>query len=1021
MIYRLLGELEIGPDRGLLRVRGRPTLIILAALLLNANRVVSKTDLIRAGWGNDDVDEAQLHKRIKEARDLLAKIGRKDDIRTHARVGYEIKVADDELDWLLFQRLVRDAHDAEAKQRRDDAIDYLRAALRLWRGPHPLSNVPTNDFNSDITVLEQRHRSAAANLFDLELDAGNHERILDELLQLAGYYPADRRLCEQLMTAEVRCRHLTDAGQAYERHKSALADETGGEPDPLLRTFHFAIARNDSQAMATAETELARRAGRKAPPAQAGPRQLPAASDLVGRGYLTAEVTWLLRRQSGLAVPVVVISGPGGIGKTALAVRAAHASADHYPDGQLYMELRGTVGGQVDTSEILAQFLRALEVARVPETKSERLATYRTLLANRRVLIVLDDAVDGDQVNDLIPANPACAVLVTARLRLPELSGAHHVAPLEPLGAAHARELFERVVSDAGVELDDDHEAIDRVVALCGGLPLALKIAGALRVHDHPRPTSELADRLARQGPAGFSYGRLNVERTIGVGFDRLDLAGRRLFLGLGLLPLNRFGLWTAAALLEGSAADGVTALSQLAASFMIESVAPGASYGFHDLTRDYARRRALAELPDDRDVLLARVYRALLTLVRRAHAGLYGGDFEVVHSEVPDWDAPAEVLAEVDASPRDWFDRQRSNIRAAVEHCAVLGLVDICWDLAVSAHEFYGTEGYFDDWLATHMVARDACAVAGDLRGEGIVLACLNQPALVATRRASSDLVVAELERAVDLLAGCEDRHGHAIALRVLANALRRQGHLSRPLVIFAEALAQYQASGDTVGQQQTMRFIGQTHFDREHYVQARQVLMAAENLAAELSGERDRPIAQIRYWLGQTYLGLKDIDAAQAAFEAVLAAYPDGRGIGHAYAMHGLGEVARYRGLFERAEQCYTTAVELARDGADASLEGRVRLSESAIHQARGRLDDQRASLVKAAEVSAGCGAFNLEIRALAALAGVIAGQGSAAVDEVDAAEMDEVDAIWAHIESRYDEANVPDVDRRYRRDGT
>ncbi len=1010
MIYRLLGELEIGPHGGLLRVHGRPTLIILAALLLNANRVMPKTDLIQAGWGTVEVDEAQLHKRVKQARDLLAKIGRQGDIKTHARFGYELRAADDDVDSLLFQQLVRKADDAETKRGKDEAIGYLRQALRLWRGPHPLSNVPTNAFHFDITTLEQRHRSAAVRLFDLELESGNHERILDELLQIAGYYPADLRLCEQLMTAEFRCRHLTDAGRAYERYQSALADETGGEPDALLRTFHFAIARNDTQAIAVAEAELARRAGRKAPPAQAGPRQLPAAANLVGRDHLAAEVRWLLRRQPGPAVPVVVISGPGGIGKTALALAASHESVDRYPDGQLYMELRGTVGGRVDTSEILAQFLRALEVARVPDAKSERLATYRTLLANRRVLVVLDDAVDGDQVNDLVPANPACAVVVTARLRLPELSGAHHVAPLEPLGPAHARELFVRVVREAGVDLDDDPGAVDRVVALCGGLPLALRIAGALRVHDHPRPTSELADRLARQGPAGFSYGKMSVARTIGAGLDRLDAAGRQLFLGLGLLPLKRFGLWTAAALLQSSAADGASALSQLAASFMIELADSGASYGFHDLTREYARRRAVAELPDDREALPARAYRALLTLARRAHAGLYGGDFEVVHSDIPDWDAPGEVLAEIESSPREWFSRERVNIRTAVEHCAVLGLVEVCWDLAVSAHEFYGTEGYFDDWLATHMVARDACVAAGDLRGEGIVLACLNQPALVATRRASGALVIAELQRAVELLAGCGDRHGEAIALRALANGLRRQGHLSKPFEMFADALAQYHASGDTVGKWQTMRFIGQTHFDRADFDQARRVLIDAETVADELSGERDRLIAQTRYWLGQTYLGLDDIDAAQAAFETVFAVYSDGRGIGHAYALHGLGDVARYRGAFEQADRYYATAAEIAHDGADAALEGRVWLSASALHQARNRPDEQEAALVMAAEVFAAGGAFYLEVRALAGLAVAIADHRGATVDD-----------IWARIESRYNEANVPDVDRQYRRGRT
>jgi hypothetical protein len=162
---------------------------------------------------------------------------------------------------------------------------------------------------------------------------------------------------------------------------------------------------------------------------------------------------------------------------------------------------------------------------------------------------------------------------------------------------------------------------------------------------------------------------------------------------------------------------------------------------------------------------------------------------------------APPEVPAEVDAAPLEWFEKERGNIRAAVAHCAGHGLTGICWDLAVSSHEFYTVGGYFDDWHATHTTALDACRAAGDRHGEGIVLACLNQPALVASRRVSGGAAVTDLERAVRLLTGCGDRHGQAIALRTLGNALRRQGHITRPLALFGEALGHYTASGDTVG----------------------------------------------------------------------------------------------------------------------------------------------------------------------------------------------------------------------------
>jgi DNA-binding SARP family transcriptional activator/tetratricopeptide (TPR) repeat protein len=1006
VIYRVLGELEIGGDDGLIELPGGPSLVVLAALLVNVNRRISKTELIRAAWGGDDVSEAQLHKRVMEVRNVLARIDRRDDLKTHPRFGYELRVAEEDIDILLFQRLVRDAQEAGAERRAEVEIRCLRRALNLWRGPHPLSNVPSDAFRQETSALQQRHKRAAVRLFDLELTRGNHEDILDELIRIYGFYPADRRLCEQLMIAQYRCGHPGDVADAFEHYRDTLAEETGGEPDPLLRAFHFAVALGEDAAIAAAESAITGRAGALPRPVLTVPRQLPPPVDLVGRTDLVAEASWLLRREPHAAAPVVVISGPGGIGKTALALRAAHSSSDRYPGGQLYMELRGTTGGATDTGEIVAQFLRALGMPRVPDTTAERLAAYRTLLADRRVLLMLDDASDGAQVAQLVPANAHCAVLVTARQRLPEISGAHHVAPLEPLGSAEAAELFLRVVREGGIAPEDDLDAVDRLVTLCGGLPLALRIAGALRVHDHPRPTTDLVNRLARQGPEGFAYGELSVARTIGAGFEHLDADARRLLLGLGLLPLPGFGLWTAAAVLGGASLDCSAALSRLAARFMIEPLGAEPSYRFHDLTREYVRRRALAEYPGDPGSVPAQVYGALLTLARHAHAQLYGGDFEVVHSSAPNWQAPPDVLAEVEASPLGWFEKERSNIRMAVEHCAALGLTDICWDLAVSAHEFYTIGGYFDDWSATHTMALNACRAAGDRRGEGAVLACLNQPALIASRRTDSTSVL-ELQRAADLLAECGDRHGQAIALRTLAHALRRQGHLTRPLALFNDALGHYTASGDTIGRWQALRFIGQNQLGLGNHEQAQQALDEAQAIADEL-GDR-RLIAQTRYWIGHACLAAGDLDGAQAAFNAVFDVYGGGTGIGHAYAVHGLGEVARCRGAHGVAERYLTEAASLAHE-ADTVLEGRTWLSIAALSRDQGKRDEQITALEQAASMFGGCGAAHLEARALATLAQVMSEQG----DTVAA------DAAWTRIERLYTIADLPDEDRIYRRPG-
>lgn len=995
MIYRLLGELQIGRDEAPLSLPSGVTLTLLAALLVGVNRKMSKTALIRAAWGTDEIDAAQLRKRIKEVRGLLAQIGRGEALRTHHGHGYELRATEGEIDSLQFRRLVRSADEAEVSGDIEAEVERLRQALGLWRGARPLANVPGYPLQ-ELESMNQRRRRAAGRLFDLELRRGRYEFIVDELVQLTGFYPADQRLCEQLMIAQYQSGRPADVARAYERHEEALAADTGAAPDPLLRRLHFAVARGDENSA----RDIVRRRNLAGPVTPPKPHQLPAATPLVGRDQVIAELRSRLHPGPG---PAMVISGAGGTGKTALALSVANELAGKYPDGQLYAVLLGADGAETDTAEVLAQFLRALGVPDIPGPKAERLSSYRTVLSSRRVLVVLDDAASGTQAADLVPNSAGCSVLVTSRERLPDLDGAHHIAPLQPLGVADAAELFLSVVRDAHVSLPSlDH--VDEVVELCGGLPLALRIAAALRVQDDQQPTVALAQRLASRPPENFVYRQLSVARTIGAGFDRLDVPARDLFMGLGLLPLRGYGLWTAAAVL-GPGADPAVALSRLAASFMITPAESRSRYGFHELTRAYARRRAETEWTGSNCDVQERAYRALLTLTRRAHARLYGAEFDVVHSGLPDWDAPDEALTEVDQDPLEWFEIERENIRSAVEHCGQLGLTAVCWDLAVSAHEFYTIRGYYDDWRATHAAALSACRVAGDRRGEAIVLTSRNQPALVASQRVDEAASVAELELAVRLLAGQGNEHGRAVALRTLANALRRRGFLRRPLRLFHEARAGFSASGDGTGWWQAQRFLGQTYLDMGRTDDARQALAEAE--AAAIEGGWSRLLAQTRYWMGQAYLAEPaDLDAAQLAFDAVFDTFGEDDGVGQAYAQHGLADLARRRGLAPAAERYLMSAARLAREGADAALEGRVQLSLAKVHADQSQPEAQVAVLAEAEAIFARSGLTYLRLRALAALARAqaVRGEGQAA------------DAAWEQLESL--SAALPSEDRRYRR---
>lgn len=999
MIYGVLGELEVrDPSSGMpLRLPPGRQLSVLAALLIQPNKRLSHADLLRMGWGSADVAEAQLHKAISALRALLRPIGRAGDLVTHARFGYELRATADDVDLLAFERLTVAASEPPSPGQEPE---LLRQALQLWRGPRPLSNVSAPMLGPLVRALQQRRKRIAVRLFTLLNQRGVYDD-LDDQQRITSEFSPDHQLQKLLMIALYHSGHRTEAVASYEQYAQ---DQTAalGDIDLELRALAYAMGAGDDGAVARAFPVEER----PARGALAVPKQLPAAPPgFVGRDQLVAELYWLLG--AGTPYRVMVVPGAGGIGKTALALQAAHRRREDYPDGQLWAELRGASADPAPPAEILAQFLRSLDVPVVPESLAERAALYRSLLADRRMLVVLDDAADGAQIAALIPAGAGCKVLVTARRHLPDVPGAHHVGTLEPLAEPDAAVLFESVVAASRIDLSGERDAVREVVRLCGGLPLALRIAAALRVHDDPQPAAELARRLRTHGPAAYAFGADSLARTLETGLAPLAEAHRRLFVDLGLLPLPSFGTWTAAALSDDPG-QGRAALAELAAASMVETTAVPVPrrFRFHDLTREYAHRRALAEHPDDHDrnALLRRVCAALLDLTRHAHARLYGGDFELVHSDVPGAELPEDAYAEVDADPVGWFQAERHSIRVTVELAARLGLTALCWDLAVSAHEFYTILGLHDDWYATHTTALRACRAAGDRRGEGIVLTCLGQPALVAGGRRPGVSGIDELTRAVELLGAEKEEHGLAIARRTLANAVRRRGRSSEGLTLFDAALHGYEAAGDTVGRWQALRFIGQVHLDRGDHCSAIAALAGAEAIADELG--KPRLIAQTRYWSGCAHLAAGDLPAAERSFAAVREILGRDSGLGYAYALHGLGELARHRRDRLRAEEHLVLAATLAHEHADALLEGRVRLSLAQLWRDGGQAGEQVAELRRAARCFATVDAPYLEVQAQAALARALGAQDPVA------------GAAWARVEQLYDAGEVPERDRVLRR---
>jgi len=1000
VIYRILGELEIFAGGQRLQLPAGHQLTVLAVLLINANKRVSTLELLRAAWNSTDVSTTQLHKSVSSLRRILEPLGGTHLI-THAGYGYELRVAEDDLDKLVFERLIREADQASTERRVQDEVDLLREALRLWTGPTPLAGIPGDAFQREAAHLMQRRKRAGVRLFDLELGRGRAMQIIDELYTMVESHPTDRRLCEQLMLALYRSGHATDALEAFDRHAAALEAGAGARPEPGLRNLMYAIASLDERVIAQYES-----AGSAAQLVLA-PRQLPpAVADFVGRDEPLNEGRWLLTRSPRTATPVVVVTGPAGMGKTALALQVAHSVLSEYPDGQVFLELTDPTAQYLAPDELVAQVLRAFGFTRIPDLHAERVALYRSVVGERRVLIVLDDARDEAQVRDLIPGNPGCGVLVTSRRRLPELAGAHHVPTLGPLDQPEAVEMFRRVLRRSGVDPDAEPEATQRVVELCAGMPLAVSIVAALRARDPGRTTPDIIDRLEHQDLAGFVYGDRSVIRSIGVGFDRLDDDAQQLFLGLGLLYCADFGLWTAAAILHnsGTTADPAEVLLRLAASHMIQPANPGMRYRFHDLTRRYARHRAegVYDDPHERVEFIERVYGALLTLTRRAHRGIYDSDFDLVYGCLPDWPAPPGVLAELDNDPRAWFEAERLNIRAAVRHAAELGLDELCWNLAISAHEFYTLGRHLDDWQVTHLAALRACRAAGNVRGEAATLVMLAQPALVAGRP-STVPSLEDLSRAAELFDRLKDQHGRAIALRTLGSALRRVGQLGRALTTYLEAARLYEESDDRVGRWQSLRYMGQCHLELGDTGEALQVLARTREVA-EATGQ-PRILAQTAYWIGQAHLATGDLPAAEENFTYVLATIGETDPMGKVYATHGLGEVALRSGALDEADHFLTAATTVVATSTveDSVLEGRVHMSLAALRRAQNRQDEAAEALTYAVTSFDRGNAAYLKAQAQEALGDTYADRSATA----------EARRAWSEALDGYAEMGRPEAD--------
>ncbi len=870
MEIRLLGPVGLWRGGREIPLAGPQQRCVLAVLSMSPGRPVPLETLVDRLWGDQPPRQARhsVYTHVSAVRRVLDRLGDDHPDAALRRLdgGYSLQIDPDGVDLHRTRGLAQKARTLGGGPDSDwQAVKLLREACSLWRGV-PLLGLAPDWATRTRAALIQEWLALLGQRFTVELRVGEHEAAIGELAALLADHPLVEPLVSLQMLALYRCGRQAEALDLYARTRQWFVDELGDEPSTVLRRLHEQILRRDPALDLASDRVMA--AGRR--PAQlVRPAQLP--PDVVAFTGREHELTELdgLRNGAGdqpAAVVISAIDGMAGVGKSALAIHWAHRVREHFPDGQLYVNLYGCAPRPpLPALDALARFLRALGVSgqKVPAETDEAAAMYRSLLADKTVLVVLDNAASPDQVRPLLPSGGGSMVLVTSRDQLDGLvarEGARRLS-VDILAPEEAHALLARTIGGQPTRAEPD--AVAELAELCGHLPLALRIAVAnLTVRPQTRISTYVA-RLRDASPlatltvAGDSH--VAVAAAFDLSYARLPAESQRLFRLLALAPGPDITAQAAAALAAMTATDAERLLQQLASAHLLEEHAPG-RYACHDLLRHYATERgSQTDTQADREAAQRRLYDYYLDAVDAAAGLLFPEKLRLPN-------APARrpsVHLRDHAHALAWLDEELPSLVATVKHTGSHGPRPVAWRLADGLRGYHLLRRSIVEWLSIARAALAAAQADGHLYGQAASLlsladahqasgkhpeaivyylralqigeelaaphiqaACLNNLGIVHQRSGRPREAVVCYERALALTQRAGAKGGSPVMLGNLGSVHRELGRLRESASLHARALATLRSSdGESLaGEANELRELGETCHVMGRYVDARE-----------------------------------------------------------------------------------------------------------------------------------------------------------------------------------------------------